>query len=67
MELIVVAILATVASLLTLFAARQWPGDRFLCDTCRFNNPDACHKRDRPTAIVCASYRTNANFEQISK
>lgn len=57
MELLFAGVVATLASMLTLYAARQWPGDKYLCDTCRFNNPDACYKRERPTAIICKSYR----------
>ena len=57
MELIVAGLVATLASFLTFLAARQWQGDRYLCGTCRFNNAESCHKVERPTAVICVSYR----------
>ncbi len=55
--LIVVGILAV---FLTVFAARRWQGDRYLCDTCRFNDPEKCLKPERPQAIICTAYRESA-------
>ncbi len=28
----------------------------FLCDTCKWNWPSACHRRERPNATECADY-----------
>lgn len=29
----------------------------FLCQDCRFNDPEQCLKVERPRAILCTSYR----------
>lgn len=33
----------------------------FLCGDCRFNDPNLCHKIERPKAIDCTSYRSTTN------
>jgi len=30
---------------------------KFLCGDCRFNNENDCHKKERPHALICTSYR----------
>jgi hypothetical protein len=30
---------------------------KHLCDDCRFNNDNDCHKKERPQALICTSYR----------
>lgn len=42
---------------LTIRAARHWPGDRYLCDDCCFNDETKCLKVERPKALVCLAYR----------
>ena len=33
-------------------------GEReYLCDTCRYDHPHACHRRERPNATECADYK----------
>lgn len=47
-----------VAWTLTIIAAKNWRGDRYLCDDCIFNKPEACNKAERPKAIACTVYRS---------
>lgn len=44
-------------SALTVRALVRWQGDRYLCDDCRFNQPEACFKPERPEALVCLAYK----------
>jgi hypothetical protein len=32
-------------------------GGRFLCDTCRYDWGDACHRPQRPNATRCPDYK----------
>ncbi|MDI6793809.1 MAG: hypothetical protein QME81_13250 [bacterium] len=32
-------------------------GDAFLCDTCRYDYPSACHRPERPNATRCPEYK----------
>lgn len=42
---------------ITVFAINHQRGkEEYLCGDCRFNNPTACLKKERPKAIDCASY-----------
>lgn len=34
-------------------------GGEFLCDTCRYDHGNACHRRERPNAVRCEDYRAN--------
>ncbi len=34
-------------------------GSEFLCDTCRYDHGNACHRRERPNAVRCEDYRAN--------
>ncbi|HEY9681792.1 MAG TPA: hypothetical protein V6C86_09440 [Oculatellaceae cyanobacterium] len=46
-------------SALTIYSAVARKGKgRFLCDDCRFNDPEKCKKVERPRALVCTSYRS---------
>lgn len=47
------------AAVLTIYTAiaRKYTG-AYLCDDCRFNDPEKCLKVERPFALVCTSYRT---------
>ena len=36
---------------------RRLTGRRFLCDTCRYDYPGACHRPERPNALSCPDYR----------
>ncbi|PZM84509.1 MAG: hypothetical protein DKT66_07705 [Candidatus Melainabacteria bacterium] len=54
------------ASALTLYSAWNRKGKgRYLCDDCRFNNPDDCLKIERPRAVSCLSYRTLVEAKQL--
>lgn len=55
--LIVPIAVATAAAVWTLLIAFRWKGDKYLCDTCRFNNDEDCKKAERPRAEVCYAYR----------
>jgi hypothetical protein len=45
-------------SWLTMHGARHWKGKgTYLCDDCRFNNPQDCLKVERPQAVICTAYR----------
>lgn len=57
-EIIIPVLCAAVAAAITLLAAWRWQGDRYLCDTCRFNDPESCLKVERPQAIICKAYRS---------
>lgn len=49
------------AAVISMFAIRYAKGmGKYLCEDCRFNNPDDCHKSERPKAVVCSSYRQQA-------
>jgi len=46
---------------LTMYAAWKRPNKgAYLCEDCRFNDAESCHKPERPYAIECTSYRTKA-------
>ena len=51
---VVLAILAACG--ITVRAAKNWPGDRYLCDTCKYNAPEKCKKKERPKALVCYAF-----------
>ena len=57
LEWCVIVAVGVAAVYLTVDAARRWRGDRYLCDNCRFNDPQACLKPERPQAVDCAAYR----------
>lgn len=53
---------AAIAVVLTIFNAKHWIGEKkYLCDDCKYNNPEACIKPERPTALDCTAYRSKAN------
>jgi len=54
---LMIAGIALAATSLTIHAARQWRGDRYLCDDCCFNQGDLCHKPERPQAMSCCAYK----------
>jgi hypothetical protein len=56
-ETIALLILITAVWMLSWIALKNWKGRTFLCDDCRFNNPDLCHKQERPYAMICTAYR----------
>jgi hypothetical protein len=31
--------------------------EEFLCDTCRYDYPNACTNRERPNATACVDYK----------
>ncbi|MBI2811338.1 MAG: hypothetical protein HYX67_10980 [Candidatus Melainabacteria bacterium] len=53
---------AVTALALTVFNARHWIGEKkFLCEDCKYNNPNDCAKPERPTALDCTAYRPKPN------
>lgn len=47
------------AAVISMFAIKYAKGmGKYLCEDCKFNNPDDCHKSERPKAVVCTSYRS---------
>ena len=56
-----VALLGVV--LLTAYPiVRRRGAQKFLCDDCRFNSPELCEKKVRPTAVDCTAYRAIAGI-----
>ena len=41
-----------------MFLRRLFPpgGSEFLCDTCKYDHPSACHRPERPNARVCPGF-----------
>lgn len=35
----------------------KWQGHRFLCDACRYNYREACHRPERPNALKCPDFK----------
>jgi hypothetical protein len=56
-EAFILAAVAAGAAAMTVEAAWHWQGERYLCDDCRFNDPELCLKPERPTANSCTAYR----------
>jgi hypothetical protein len=56
-EFLAPILLGFIACFLTFLSAWHWRGGKFLCENCKFNNPDDCRKIERPKAIMCLSYR----------
>lgn len=57
LEIAVPLLCALIATAITLLSAWNWKGGRYLCENCKFNSPDLCHKSERPKAIMCKAYR----------
>lgn len=58
-QIIEIALLASVcigACAISWNSLRNWRGSRFLCDDCRFNDPELCKKRERGRALICTAY-----------
>ena len=46
------------AAVLTVYTAlTRQQSSGYLCDDCKFNDPEKCKKPERPHAIICTSYR----------
>lgn len=54
---IILSLVGIGATALTFIAAKNWKGEAYLCDDCKFNNPESCHKAERPKAVICYAYR----------
>jgi hypothetical protein len=50
-------LLAAAVWILSWTAIKNWKGQAFLCDDCKFNDEELCHKQERPYAISCTAYR----------
>ncbi len=55
-EAFILTLVGAAALALTLAVAARWKGDRYLCDDCRFNDPELCHRAARPKALTCTAY-----------
>lgn len=55
-EAILLASAGIGACAISWYSLRNWRGDRFLCDDCRFNDPELCKKRERGRALSCTAY-----------
>lgn len=60
-EVLIPVLFGLAALVLSIKAALNWPGDKFLCDDCRYNNADDCKKNERPAAVKCLAYRRKSN------
>lgn len=40
----------------TVLGYKTWRGEKYLCDDCKYNDPESCHKTERPHASDCAAY-----------
>jgi len=63
---IIFAAIGSAALALTVRAAVRRPGDRYLCDTCRFNHDEGCHKPERPRAVRCLAYKQDGSAARAS-
>ena len=54
----IVAVIAACALALASRSARAilLPRSRFLCDTCKYDDPRYCSRPERPNATVCPDY-----------
>ncbi len=52
---VIVLLMVLAISMVTLKYRRG--KEAYLCGDCRFNNDQDCHKKERPQALVCTSYR----------
>lgn len=60
-QAIVVGGCVLTALFLTVIAMKAWQGDKYLCDTCQYNDAESCKKTERPQAIECMAFRTKEN------
>jgi len=58
----ITAAVTAIALALTAYNANHWVGEKkFLCEDCKYNNPEDCLKPERPTALDCTAYRAKTN------
>lgn len=55
-DLTILVTIAVLALAMTIYAASQWRGDRYLCDTCKYNSDELCQKPERPRAVECTAF-----------
>lgn len=55
-ETFVLILVGAAALALTHSAAVRWKGQRYLCDDCKFNDPELCRRAERPKALTCTAY-----------
>jgi hypothetical protein len=55
-EIIVLTISALIAIYITIISIQVYKGNKYLCDTCKFNQANDCNKPERPHAHICMSY-----------
>lgn len=60
LEIIVPIICLLVCAACTVYSAINWRGDKYLCDTCRFNSEELCQKEKRPKAVQCLAFLPGA-------
>ena len=67
-QLYILVFIAVFTSTLTIYSVLQAKGSgKFLCQDCKFNNPNDCLKKERPTAFECTSYREKSLPKEIGK
>jgi hypothetical protein len=59
-EAIMLAAVCAGACFLSWHSLKNWKGDRYLCDDCRFNDPASCLKEERPKALTCTAYESKS-------
>lgn len=60
-QTIVLTAVCAAACFLSWQSLKNWKGNRYLCDNCRFNDPEACLKPERPTALDCTAYESTSS------
>jgi hypothetical protein len=55
---VVLGLVGLAAVAITIAASRYWPGDKYLCDTCKYNDAEKCQKKERPHALICRAFNS---------
>ncbi len=54
---IFVVVLGVISAISVIGLKYRRGKEAYLCGDCRFNNDQDCHKKERPQALICTSYR----------
>ncbi len=61
-ELTLLTIVIVMMVFATIYCVSVSQGKKkYLCEDCRFNDPEKCLKVERPKAILCTSYRLDTD------
>jgi len=55
-QIVILAACVATAVFLSVVGYKAWKGDKYLCDDCKYNDAELCHKADRPQAVDCTAY-----------